>query len=178
MLFIFGYLCFCGWQHNRAFATQSQLAAERSTAIERGRVMPMLFSPLLWRSIYTSNGKIFADGIRVVPFKAVSVREGGQIVQATQLPEGEKPESLRAFRILSWFADGYVSSSRDGERLVAGDQRFAIITESTTPLWGLEFDRSGFQAWGGGLTGRLGEREMFWSELFHGEGYHPLQYRP
>jgi inner membrane protein len=183
MLFVVAYLCFCGWQHYRAMTAQSRLAAERGTSIEspgQGRAMPMLLSPFLWRSIYISNGKIFADGFRVVPLEPVRVRDGGQISKATPLPSGvgDRPESIRAFKILDWFANGYVSASTDASgHLIAGDQRFAITTGSTTPLWGLEFDQSlpnGFKGWGAGLTGRLSERQTFWRELVHGEGYRQM----
>jgi inner membrane protein len=180
LLFIAAYFIFCGWQHARALTAQSQLASERGTAVERGRVMPMLFSPLLWRSVYISNGRIFADGVRLLPFKRGGVREGGQISRATPLPAavGNKPESIRAFKVLDWFADGYVSASTDtSSHLLAGDQRFAINTGSTTPLWGLEFDQTlpdGFKGWGAGVTGRLAERQLFWRELVYGEGYRPM----
>jgi len=184
LLFVAAFMCFCGWQHNRALTAQSQLAATRGVSIQHGRVMPMLLSPFLWRSVYISNGRIFADGFRLMPFASVRMREGAQISKATQLPAGvgDKPASIRAFKTLDWFADGYVSASADdSSHLIAGDQRYAITTGSTSPLWGLEFDPAlpnGFKGWGYGITGRLEEREMFWKEVVHGEGYSAMSSVP
>jgi hypothetical protein len=142
----------------------------------------MFFSPFLWRSIYISNGGYLQ--MAFVSCLCIGPHRSAQISKATPLPAGvgDKPASIRAFKILDWFADGYVSASADdSSHLLAGDQRYAITTGSTTPLWGLEFDPAlpnGFKGWGSGIRGRPAEREAFWKDLVNGEGYRPMNSVP
>src|SRR5919201_1988147 len=57
------YLGFAAWQHHRAAEVQQQLVTARGQAIEHSRVMPAPGSLVLWRSVYISTGRIYADDL-------------------------------------------------------------------------------------------------------------------
>lgn len=140
------YLCFGGWQHHRAVAVQWQLAARRGQQIAQARVMPAPGSLLLWRSVYTSGGQMYVDGIRAPWFGAPLVAAGGvaKVVTFTDLPAHAQAdaETRRRFAIFQWFADGLIAPI-EGAPQAYGDMRITAEVESLVPLWGLQLDEAG-----------------------------------
>jgi inner membrane protein len=140
------YICFGGWQHHRAVEMQKDLAAIRGHKIEYSRVMPAPGWMVFWRSLYVSNGRLFADGIETRWFNSTRALEGGSADQATfdDLPASAQSniEARRRFDVFSWFAGGLIApvSSADESEIAYGDMRFTAAVESLTPLWGLQFD--------------------------------------
>jgi inner membrane protein len=140
------YICFGGWQHHRAVETQKDLAAMRGHKIEYSRVMPAPGWMVFWRSLYVSDGRIYADGIETRWFKSTLALEGGSADLTTfdDLPVNAQlnAEARRRFDIFNWFAGGLISpvSGAGGSMNAYGDMRFTVAVESLTPLWGLQFD--------------------------------------
>jgi inner membrane protein len=140
------YILFGGWQHHRAVEAQRNLAAMRGHQIERSRVMPAPGWLLFWRSLYVSNGRLYADGVETRWFGSTLALEGGSANLTTfnDLPESVRSnaESRRRFEVLNWFSDRLiapVAAAGTGENAY-GDMRFTAAVESLTPLWGLQFD--------------------------------------
>ena len=137
------YICFGGWQHHRGLEAQRQLAAMRGHQIEHARVMPLPGWLMLWRSAYTANGRLYADGFRLSWFGAPRVLEGGSADLTTfaDLPASAQAnaETRRRYEIFNWFADGLVSPMA-GEPNAYGDMRLTVEADSLVPLWGLQFD--------------------------------------
>ncbi|MBO0727551.1 MAG: metal-dependent hydrolase, partial [Blastocatellia bacterium] len=140
------YICFGGWQHHRALESQKTLASMRGHQVEFSRVMPAPGWLLFWRSLYVSNGRLYADGVETRWFGSTLALEGGSANLTTfdDLPENVRSnaESRRRFYILNWFADRLiapVATAGAGENAF-GDMRFTVAVESLTPLWGLQFD--------------------------------------
>ncbi len=111
------YLALGGVQHARASAVQRELAQQREHAIVRGRVDPLLFNNLLWRSTYLDEqGLLHADTLVLPWWSDVRVHEGS-FTRALQLDAGWPPqgetEPERDLALFAWFADGllYVDSA-------------------------------------------------------------------
>ena len=140
------YICFGGWQHHRAVKTQQDLAAMRGHKIENSRVMPAPGWLVFWRSLYVSNGRLYADGIETRWFNPTLALEGGSADLTTfdDLPVSAQSndEARRRFGVFNWFSGGLISPvPAGGESANAyGDMRFTAAVESLTPLWGLQFD--------------------------------------
>lgn len=136
------YLSFGMVQRDRAEAEARTLALSRGHAIERMVLHPTLGNVLLWRSIYASHGQYHIDAVRVGLLSPTRIYEGGSLPQfsAQDLPE-LRPGSVLARDIerFGYFSDGFVA--RHPERPdVLGDVRYALLPNSTLPLWGVRFD--------------------------------------
>src|SRR5262249_23722128 len=107
------YLCFGGWQHRRAVELQKELAAMRGPKTEHSRSMPTPGWLMFWRSVYTSHGRLYADGIETRWFNSARALEGGsaKVMTFDDLPAivRSNAESRRRFGVLIWFADGLVA---------------------------------------------------------------------
>lgn len=145
LLFVFSYISL-GWvQRDRALDLQKQIANQRGHEWERGRVIPTLGNILLWRSIYESDGKIFVDGIRVVPGGIAKYWTGGEVPKFVLNEEiiASSPQNLiRDLKRYAWFADDYLGRI-PGESLTIGDMRYSVSPTQITPLWGIKIISKG-----------------------------------
>ncbi len=127
-------------QHSRASAVQAEIAAGRGASVERGRVMPTLGNLLVWRSIYESQGRLYADALRIGRPGAAGVRTGTSLPAARfdDLPAQarESPRVRHVFDGLEAFADGYVAALPDRPEIF-GDMRYSLETAGFEPLWGI-----------------------------------------
>jgi hypothetical protein len=98
---------------------------------------------VFWRSLYASNGRIYADGVATLWFGSTLALEGGSVDVTTfnDLPASAQSndESRRRFGVFNWFAGGLVAPI-EGSLSAYGDMRITAAVESLTPLWGLQFD--------------------------------------
>ena len=124
---------------------QKQLAAMRGLWIEHSRVMPAPGWLVMWRSVYTANGQLYVDGMRLRWFGAPRVLEGGSADLTTfdDLPAAAQTnaETRRRFASFHWFAGGLIAPVV-GETNAYGDERITFEVESLTPLWGLKIDEA------------------------------------
>lgn len=136
------YLSFGLLQRDRAEAAARTLAAGRGHEVERIVVHPSLGNVLLWRSIYSSGGHYHIDGVRVGLLAPPIVYGGGSLPHFSigNLPEVKAGSVLaRDIERFTHFSDGFVA--RHPERPdVLGDVRYALLPNSTLPLWGIRFD--------------------------------------
>lgn len=177
------YMCFGGWQHYRAGEAQAALAHARGHTIEHSRVMPAPGALLMWRSIYISNGQLYADGLRVPYWGETLMREGGSAPLATfaDLPAEirARTDTQRIYEVFAWFADGLVTRV-EGETNVFGDQRFARDWSGVAaPMWGMDFGATTTDApmrWRPAQDrGRSGFASELWRTLIYGDpSYRPV----
>lgn len=136
------YLLFGLVQRERAEAAAHELALSRGHAIERIAVHPTLGNVLLWRSVYLAHGQFHIDGVRVGLLAPPIVYGGGSLphLSVGDLPEVKAGSVLaRDIERFARFSDGFVA--RHPERPdVLGDVRYALLPNSTLPLWGIRFD--------------------------------------
>lgn len=136
------YLLFGTAQRERAETVARTLAASRGHNIERIVLHPTLGNVLLWRSIYSAEGRYFVDGVRVGLLAPARVYGGGSLPHfaPADFPELQ-PGSVLARDIgrFTRFSDGFIA--RHPERPdVLGDVRYALLPNSTLPLWGIRLD--------------------------------------
>lgn len=136
-------------QRERALAAQRAQAASRMHDIERGRVFPTLGNLLFWRSVYESQGKLWADEIALNSLGSARVESGESIGMFTidDLPATAR-DSQRLVEVLekfNAFADGYLAVMPDGKPpptgpFVVGDMRYSRSAHRFSPLWGIRVD--------------------------------------
>jgi inner membrane protein len=125
--------------HQRGLVAQHSLAVRRGQILTRGRVMPTLGNILVWRSLYESSGRLYADALRIPPFGEIIfwAGESGEEFQKKDVPLGIPPDSKLEHDLdrLRWFADDYLILL-NRELGVIGDVRFSTQIGGLEPLWG------------------------------------------
>lgn len=136
------YLSFGMFQRDRAEAAAHTLALSRGHAVERLVVHPTLGNLLLWRSIYSAHGQYYVDAVRMGLLAPDRVYEGSSLPRFSpaDLP-GLEPGSVLARDIerFTLFSDGFVARHPEHPD-VLGDVRYALLPNSTLPLWGIRLD--------------------------------------
>jgi inner membrane protein len=125
-----GFLLLAFAQQQRGLETSRSLAAERGLTPERILVRPSFGNILLWRSLTLAEGHWYADAIRLGT--GVRIYEGSR-VPAPELP-GSGPTAEPVHR-LARLSEGVLVRVPGTDRW--GDLRFAMLPDSTRPMWGL-----------------------------------------
>jgi inner membrane protein len=151
-------------QRERALATQRDIADQRGHHITRGRAFPSIGSLLWWRSVYESNGRLWADGVDLATLGEPQIEEGSSLPVLTfdDLPAEARsiPRVVEIFNKLWHFADGYTGalpgSQFDGNGpILIGDMRYSRQLNGFIPLWGIRVDPNDPDdpvRWGGWMT--------------------------
>ncbi len=162
------YLALGAVQQERGEIAQEQIALSRHSAVERSRLIPMVGNNIVWRSLYLSRGKIFADRIRINWAGDVSWTPG---IFAAAFPRSAIDASfsensridLERFRCFSTDWLGYIPGQTDA----VGDMRYSTENAGFKPLWAVRIipgrektvqflDNSSFRA---------ASWSSYWSEL-------------
>ena len=128
-------------QHERAARAQNQLAASRGHKIEDSDVMPTLGNNIVWRTLYTHQGMIYSDRIRVGWWSKPLIREGWSLPrlhEGTLSAEERARDARRSFERFAWFSDRWVARSPTDPSVIA-DMRYTLSTEAFDPIWGIRF---------------------------------------
>ncbi|MEW6145871.1 MAG: metal-dependent hydrolase [Thermodesulfobacteriota bacterium] len=137
------YLLLGLYQREQAEDVLMTIAEKRGHEVERALVHPSFGNLILWRSVYGSGGKYYADAIRVGLFSEPRVYEGGPVDKFT--PEndlhGLDPQSVLYRDVLRFnhFSDGYLVLY-PGYPNVIGDLRYSLLPNGTKPIWGILAD--------------------------------------
>ena len=159
-------------QHHRVMAVQADLAEVRGQVVERGRAMPTLGNLIVWRSIYESGGRLYADAVRVG--RSSRVRRGVSVPRSRpdDLPV-VTPRVGEVFDGLEAFADGYVAQVA-GHPGVFGDMRYSMEPSGFEPLWGIRVGPAASRpdvVWVHMAGGRPGALGRLWHQIVDGEGW-------
>ena len=171
------YLALGAVQHHRASGAQALLASARGHEIQRGRVMPTLGNLVVWRSVYDSKGRLYADAIRVGRPGAVTVRRGTSVARATQADlAGATARVREVFGGLDAFADGYMAAlSKSPDSF--GDMRYSMDPAGFDPLWGIRIEPAGGPvevSWIHLAGERPGAIRRLWHGVLHADGWEAL----
>ena len=175
------YVSFGFWQHQRGVTLQRELLAWRKHQPTQARVLPAPGWLMFWRSLYIADGKLYADGLQIPWYGEAKVLPGASAdaITFTDLPPAAQtqPEAQRQFKILDWFAGGYLAPI-SGQANAIGDMRITAAVESLAPLWGLQFDAAGLpQRWVPMLENNQPARDyrgLLQGLLYGDERYQPL----
>jgi inner membrane protein len=127
-------------QHQRAETAALQLAQARGHAVERMEVKPTLGNLVLWRSVYLSEAVFHVDAVRIASGGPLVYR-GGSLPrfhpdQLDAPPGPVQTSDIERFRRVS---DDYLVVHPQRPRVI-GDVRYAMLPNSTLPLWGIVLD--------------------------------------
>lgn len=129
-------------QRERAQQLALGLAQQRGHSVKRLEVKPTLGNLLLWRSIYSSEGRFHVDAIRAGFGHGVRVYPGGSVVRFRPETLGSLPPGsvlAQDVRRFMRFSDGFVARHPQQPQ-VLGDLRYSMLPNSLVPLWGIELD--------------------------------------
>lgn len=147
-VFALFYLSTGAIQNQRATDALVELAKSRGEVETASRftVKPSIGNLLVWRGIYEIEGDLQVDALRVSPLTGEVIVYKGERIRGVVL-EGLK-KSLPETSVLSrdldrfnHFSAGYLGWHPDRPDVI-GDSRYAMLPQSTIPLWGIEFDSS------------------------------------
>ncbi len=143
VVFALSYLMFGYVQHQRAESAARDLVAERGHEVRRISVRPSLGNLFLWRIVY-EHGQVYAvDAVNVGFFQTPRWYVGGELPEVhpkrefAHLPAGS---TLRKdIDRFAFFSDDYLAFHPEHPE-VLGDLRYAMLPNSTEPLWGIRIN--------------------------------------
>lgn len=144
-------------QRERALEAQASLAASRGHEPTHVRVIPSLGGPLVWRSLYVHDGRMYADAVRLPPFAAPTFQEAGSAVAFTSAdippdtPDGAHVREV--FERYRTFADGLIART-PGDEAVVGDMRYTLAY-GFDPVWGMRIASGERATWAERVTDRV-----------------------
>jgi inner membrane protein len=136
------YLLAAVVQRERAEAAARELARERGHDPVRLEVKPTMANVVLWRSVYLADDRFHVAAIRV-GWSGARAYPGGSVPRfdARELPDDVARDSVLAEDIARFgrITDGYLARHPHRPE-VLGDARYAMLPNSTIPLWGIVVD--------------------------------------
>ncbi len=172
-----GYMAMGAFQRHRAAEVQQAIAEHRGHKVERGEVFPTFANQWVWRSLYESGGRFYADRIRAPWFGKTQWKPGDSVdaitLEALPIDERANPRVVADFKRFSWFSDGWVAHPH-GESRIYGDVRYSLRTDTFEPIWGIRFDVHADvpTSWVSRTTDRDLGLKVLWGEILgEGEGY-------
>jgi len=143
-VFALCYLAFGLFQRNRTAELQAALADQRGhLEIDMATVKPSIGNLILWRSIYRHDDQFYVDAIRTGLVTEPNVYEGNsvQALALDSLSLGLEGSVLASDLVrFDHFSDSYFAY-HPADPSVIGDLRYAMLPNSTRPLWGIQIDR-------------------------------------
>lgn len=126
-------------QHERATAMANELAHERGHEPGRLEVKPSFANLLVWKTIYTANGRFYVDAVKPGVLDS-------EVWQGQSLPQLDvqrdfpwlDPQSQQARDIKRFdrFSAGFTAvSPNDRERII--DIRYSLLPHEINALWGI-----------------------------------------
>lgn len=143
-LWIFCYLLFGFFQHNRAEKRAYSFAEKYNQSIERLVVKPTIGNQLLWSIRYEEKDTLYAHGIYLNPFSESEFYEGTSTPLLDWRKEFEPYKGTTLYKDIQRFetlSEGYLIRHPD-QKDVIGDGRYAMLPTSLSPLWGIKADTS------------------------------------
>jgi inner membrane protein len=127
------YLGLCGWQHARALAAQANLADMRGHSIVRGDAQPLLFTNLLWRSIYEDDdGRIWIDAL-TIPWRAKIHHNGSGTRSKVEAPENPDDPRERDLARFVWFSNDWTYAAPELKPEGSSDEVYCDARYSLHP---------------------------------------------
>ena len=138
------YMALCGVQKLRALELRDRLARSRGHVVERSFVQNLFATNLAWRSLYTFEGRVYADAI-YTPWLGEPLVEEGSVAELGSVFERppavrDHPRTLEGYELFAWFASGWVviepaEAQVNAEAVLACDIRYSRVPSGFAPLW-------------------------------------------
>lgn len=129
------------WQHQRAEGAAEQLAEARGHNVDTLDVKPSFANILVWKSVYSSEGRFYVDAIRAG--RTVTVTPGSSIARLDvqrDLPwlaaTSTQARDVARFR---HFSNGYVAlDPKVANRVI--DIRYSLLPHEIDALWSIQLN--------------------------------------
>ncbi len=144
LIFATAYLAVGFVQRDRAREEVRKLAASRGHTPLRLSAKPSIGNLWLFRGLYETSERFYADAVRV-PFWGENRVYPGDSVEKFQVTSLDIPPDstlARDIRRFAWFSDDYLCRHPAQEDYVIGDFRYALLPDEVRPLWGIVIDPS------------------------------------
>ncbi|MDO9272319.1 MAG: metal-dependent hydrolase [Rugosibacter sp.] len=126
-------------QHERAEAMALDLAQSRHHAVARLEVKPSFGNLAVWKSMYTSEGKLYVDAVkpglvtsRVWPGQSIALLEVKRDFPWLD-PASQQAQDIARFNAASI---GFLAPD-PANPLHVGDMRYSLLPHHIDPLWGI-----------------------------------------
>lgn len=141
LVWALSYLLLGAWQHGRVLHAAEELASSRGHVGVTVEAKPTLGNLLLWKVIYSYQGRYYVDAIRagVQPllYPGQSVARLNPAVQLAWLPaDTQQARDLERFR---WFSTDHLAVDAS-DPLYIVDMRYSMLPNEIEGLWGIAFD--------------------------------------
>ena len=136
------YLLLGLWQHHNALQVAIELAEQRGHKLQRIIVKPTIANLVLWRSVYQSNGRFYADAIRVgLSGDRIYPGDSAPIFELARDRPGLDRESVLARDIgrFSRLANDFVITD-PGRTNVLTDIRYSMLPNGIAAMWGIDLN--------------------------------------
>ncbi|MDX1637838.1 MAG: metal-dependent hydrolase [Balneolaceae bacterium] len=136
------YLLFALTQQQKAEIAAREMAANRNHFMETLIVKPTLGNQLVWSTRYVSGNRIYADGVRLLPFAEPLVYRGESAPLVRWRNRFEQYRGTVLYRDIRRFSElsGGILVDHPETQQVIGDGRYAMLPTSVSPLWGIRAD--------------------------------------
>ena len=178
LAFAAAYIGIAAIQQDRAFDAQKQIAAARGHAITRGEIFPTVGNPFIWRSLYSSDGMLHTDRVRVASETQWKAGHEIALLEANSLPPELQthPRIQADFMRFRYFSAGWVARAVSDPSII-GDARYSLSTERFEPIWGVRFHPQAAQptAWVDRTAQNRIPAASLWAEISgQADGYEAL----
>lgn len=137
------YIGFGALQQHRTTKVVHQIAKTRNHEIESLIVHPSLGNTLLWKAVYTAQGRIYTVAIRSSISGNIKIY-GGQSAKLASIHSIKQniksAKQLRELEMLNTFAHAFIGQKQLDGKLYVADLRYSMLPNKITPLWELELD--------------------------------------
>lgn len=171
LLLALAYLGLGVFQHQQGLDAQQRLADSRGHDLEQAQVTPLIGNIIVWRSLYVHEGRVYADGFRLIPGRDPQLSRGTSRPLYQPDDEDLSDRQRDVLGRLGSFAEDYLVQEDDG---LIGDQRFSFDIDGFRAIWGVRL-----QADGGIVWHDTSPEDGLFSELvaaiFQGKGFEPWE---
>lgn len=136
------YLLFALTQQQKAEIAARQLAVNRNHLVKELVVKPTIGNQLVWSTRYVSGGRIYADGIRLVPFAEPEIYQGSSTRLVPWQQQFQEFQGSTLYRDIQRFSDlsnGMLVQHPEYDHVI-GDGRYSMLPTTIKPLWGIRVD--------------------------------------
>ena len=138
------YMVFGLVQKNRVSNVLMKIIVERGHKPEKLRIMPSLGSNILWRSVYTYAGKIYADRFRVNWLGKTWYKKGYSIKKVESFAKensliSENKEAVRYLKFFRFFTNDWLGEvERNNEVVEIADARYSTSNHEFKSIFGFK----------------------------------------
>lgn len=138
VVYVFVYIGFGWYQHDRAVELGRQLAASRGHEPQRIEAKPTLANLVLWKVVYQQNETFYVDAVRVALSETVYPGQAvAKLNVERDFPDLDRTSTqYKDIQRFAWFSNDYLALHPHQSQVI-GDIRYSLVPNEVDPLWGI-----------------------------------------